>query len=112
MITLIGVSIGLVGTLVEILMEKRIGARHPAIIAWWYGGWMVTCVAVSAIEFASGQPGWGIWMAACAAINGYWWWKWHNRRKRKRAMALLGAKSRALIAKLVIRQREAHQPAP
>lgn len=51
-----------------------------------------------------------IFNAITAAV---WWFIWsRNRRNRKRSPRSLGAKSRALIAGLVERSREALQPRP
>lgn len=85
--------------------------KYPHLAEWWYGAWMVSCVVLAAFDFAQGAYVWGFLMIACAVIDGISWWKHRKRRKRKRAAALLGEKSRALIAKLVHRQREATQGA-
>ena len=57
----------------------------------------------------------GIWamaalMIVVAVMNGWLWWRWWKRRKRKRAVALLGAKSRALRDALVRAMRRERKP--
>jgi hypothetical protein len=81
--------------------------RNPHLAEWWYGIWMVVSVTMSAVMAAGDDWGLAVWFAFCAVIDGISWWNHRKRRKRKRATALLGAKSRARITKLVLRQREA-----
>lgn len=104
------IAVGAAAALMQLLID-RMAARRPAVGEWWYGGWMVICVMLSALEFAQGHASLGLLMAACAVIDGVKWWHYRKRRKRKRAAALLGEKSRALVTKLVRRQREATQGA-
>lgn len=73
-------------------------------------GWLSSSGAVAAISLF--QHDWG--MFACAAASfatavAVWWWK---RRRRDRAPKAYGAKSRALVAALVRRAREAAKPRP
>lgn len=106
MTTVITISVGLVANVLVVLADRR----WPWAMEWWYLAWMVICTALSAINFATGSTGWGVWMAVCAAVNGWGWWQRRKRRKRKRTLALVGAKSRARILVLIRRQREAIQP--
>lgn len=96
----------LLGVVMQMLVD-RMACKHPQIGEWWFGSWMAVCVVLSALSFAQGQPGMGAWMAFLAICDGYFWWEYRKRRKRKRAPRVFGAKSRALIAKLIARQREA-----
>ena len=105
--TIVVISMGiLLGTGGQVLVD-RMARKRPQVAEWWFGCWMVIAVILSALSFAQGQPLLGAWLAICAAADCYMWWQRRKRRKRKRAMGLLGAKSRALITKLVMRQREA-----
>jgi membrane protein implicated in regulation of membrane protease activity len=94
-----GIIVGIAG--------DQMAARRPQFALWWFGTWTVLCTVMSALLAA--QHHWRVaaLLAGCAAINAFAWWKHWNRRKRKPAGALLGAKSRARIAALVTRQREA-----
>lgn len=50
--------------------------------------------------------------ALAAALFAWAWWRKRKRKRRKRSPKALGAKSRALIAALVRRAREAARPRP
>lgn len=83
---------------------------RPLLGVIWFGAIAVTCIAVAA---------WGLltadWPVAAlntflAAINAWVAWRYWNRRKRKRAAALIGEKSRARLAAMARKVREAALP--
>jgi 4-hydroxybenzoate polyprenyltransferase len=84
--------------------------RRPMVGVLWFGANAVLCTAVSAWALTASQWLGGAWMAFCAAVNAWMAWEHWNRRKRKRAAALAGAKSRARVAALVRKAREAARP--
>jgi hypothetical protein len=80
---------------------------------WWCGISTVYCGAVFGYDVTQHAWGWAATQAICTASNAFWFWWWWNRpRKRKRAGALAGAKSRARIAALVRKARQAATPRP
>ena len=84
--------------------------QSPLFACWWFGSWTVADVALAALNAALGSWGWSAVMAGLAAVNGLLWWQHWNRRRRKHAPRAYGAKSRALIATLVRKAREAAKP--
>jgi hypothetical protein len=86
------------------------GRRRPMVGILWFGANAVLAAAVSAWGMAGGQWLLAAWMGFCAALNAWMAWEHWNRRKRKRAAALAGAKSRARVAALVRKAREAARP--
>lgn len=100
------IAVGLAVTVVG----DRVASRSPLFAVWWYGALTILSVAVSALEMAAGEWGWGLWTAVCAVANGVMWWNSRNRRRRKRAAALIGAKSRAVRDALVRKVRERATP--
>lgn len=82
---------------------------------WWPEAWfginMVANVVIAALNLVWHQYGWVIAFIIFAIMDGIQWWRWHKKRRKKRPVgALVGEKSRALIAKLVRTQREATTP--
>jgi hypothetical protein len=65
--------------------------------------------AVSAVQGDAVSTWLSLTMAVINALGAWFWWK---RRKRRRAPRTLGAKSRARLAALVNRAREAARPSP
>jgi uncharacterized membrane protein HdeD (DUF308 family) len=93
------------------LLAGRMAERRAGFGELWYGLMTVVAVAISAVELARRDWLVSVFLAVCALANGWMWWQYHKRRRRKRrVLALMGAKSRALIGRLVLRQREAVQP--
>jgi hypothetical protein len=89
-------------TLIATLLRLHLaGPCFP--FGWFAGGFGVTLAYLVVPH----------WLLACIGIGhmafGAWLW-WLDRRKRKRAPALAGAKSRARIAALVRKAREAGRP--
>ncbi len=59
------------------------------------------------------RAGWNGWLgvSALTTLGSAWLWrKWWRRRKRRRALAMLGAKSRARLAALVGTMRRKRKP--
>jgi hypothetical protein len=84
----------------------RIRGRHWAFYRGW--GW---AAGGGAVGYAiSGAWNWAGLDAANALLAVILWWL--SRRKRKRALRTLGAKSRALVAALARKAREAAKPRP
>jgi hypothetical protein len=84
---------------------------RPMIGVLWYASGAVLDVVVAALAAAGGVPWWLVaWMGVLAVVNAWMARDYWNRRKRKRAAALAGAKSRARIAALVARARQAARP--
>jgi len=84
--------------------------RQPMVGVLWFGANAVSSAAVSAWGMTTGQWLLAAWTAFCATVNAWMAWDYWNRRKRKRAAALAGAKSRARIAALVRKARQAARP--
>ena len=99
---LAGMAIGILG--------QHFVKRSVLFACWWYGLWTVFDTVISALSAAVREWGWCALLAGFAVFNGVQWWKYWNRRKRKRAAALAGAKSRARVAALVRKAREAGTP--
>lgn len=90
---------------------SRYADRSPSWGHLWYGAWTVFDAALAIVNAIQRDWAWAIWLAVCAIIMGFW--RWRNwRKRRKRTLALAGAKSRARLAKLVRRAREAATPRP
>ena len=88
------------------LAFKALGWRASGAVSGWLSS------SVSLMIISPFQHDWG--MFACAAASfatalAVWWWK---RKRRDRAPKMYGAKSRALVAALVRRAREAAKPRP
>jgi hypothetical protein len=91
-----------------------------ACAAWWvpprrdwrffYRGWITAGIAETVIALVSGQ--WPVMLAALAgtAVAVVAWWL--SRRRRRRVPRAYGTKSKALVAALVRRAREAAVPRP
>lgn len=80
--------------------------RHPNVGLWWYGGFAVADTVLAGWFFVHGP----LWLAGMfvfyALLEAWLWWDCWNRRRKSRAMALVGAKSKALVDGLVARQKE------
>lgn len=70
--------------------------------------WLTAGAVIMVVDFAAQEwlPG---TLAAGNVLIGAWIW-WHNRRRRDRAPRMYGAKSRALVAALVRKARQAAKP--
>jgi len=81
--------------------------REPTGSFW--GQWVSAAAwTVGTQAFISG---WGTAVAAVNLVFGAVMW-WLSRRRRKRAPRAYGAKSRALLAAVVAKMREAAKPRP
>lgn len=72
---------------------------NPRWIFDWLGALSITPLAIDA---AAEHSWWGYWFTALTVMG--WWGVWHNRpppRDKRRVRKLIGAKARALRAKLV-----------
>ena len=79
-------------------------AATPLLAAGW---------ALWAVSYLVSGPFWlAVPSALFAAAVALEWWRDRRRRRRKRAPRAYGAKSRALLAALVRRAREATKPRP
>lgn len=93
-----------------LLWSGDLPGRHPRfshLVSSWLpaaiGGGGVALLT-HGIAYATGAG------ASALAAIAYWWWK--RRKRRDRAPRAYGAKSRALIAALVRKAREAAKPRP
>ncbi len=84
--------------------------RRPLLALWWFGSLTVFDTAMAALALVEARWALAAVFTACALAAAYEWRKHWRNRKRKRAAALAGAKSRARIAALVARVREAAKP--
>jgi hypothetical protein len=80
-----------------------------AKVSFW-GDWMASAAVLSVLFMWQDE-----WLAAAVAganlvVGAVFWWL--SRRRRKRAPKLAGAKSKARLAALVRRSREASKPRP
>jgi hypothetical protein len=75
--------------------------------------WAANTAGAAVLAASAATQGQWAWMAAMilTAIGSAWvWWHHWKRRKRRRALAMLGAKSRALIAAMVRTMRRERKP--
>ena len=86
------------------LLAKRISIRFSFFAGWW-GGSAGPMVA----NMVAGSWGYADWNATSLGVGIAAWLLWRHR-KRDRAPRAYGAKSRALIAALVTKVREAAKP--
>ena len=106
-----------------ILIDSQTAIVIPPGVSWvahralrstrsaFYCGWVT-----SAIFGCTGLAAQGDWVfsgiaAANAIFAAYLWWRYRNKQ-RKRAPRAYGAKSRALIGKLIRKTRETAKPRP
>jgi membrane protein implicated in regulation of membrane protease activity len=92
------------------MLAIRAAVARPVIGVLWFGLNCVADVLLAAVLAAEGLWWLAAWMAVCAVASALMCRDYWNRRKRKRATALAGAKSRARIAALVARARQAARP--
>ena len=95
----------------QYLLFRRVAGLSPRAAARMAGfWWMVAAVPQLLIDAVSGN-----WLpSACAVVNagiGAWLW-WRNRRRRDRAPRTYGAKSRARVAALARKAKQAARPSP
>ena len=88
------------------LLARRSSVRFSFFAAWW-GGAGVPMV----VNSVAGNWGIADWEATSLGV-GIAAWLWWRRRRKDRAPRAYGAKSRALIAALVAKAREATKPRP
>jgi hypothetical protein len=91
-------------TLAALYLRGHWGGPQP----WWY--WYTTLLTVIGLVFSLAAGDWagaGFCVATLALLARDWW----NRRGRKAAKAV-GDKSRAVLAAIVVRAREAGTPVP
>lgn len=82
------------------------GRFYNWVLGWGWSGLSTFFLSMTPPFEIIGVIGGGLNLLCALAV---WWWK---RRKRKRAAGLVGTKSRALVAALVRRAREAARPRP
>lgn len=109
---MIGMLLGAVAGFVTGLVMIRVSAHNPLIGVIWFGANSLVCCAIAAWSVVT--AGWpeAAWMTFLAALNAWFAYGCWKRHKRKRTAALAGAKSRARIAVLVRKAREAARPRP
>lgn len=71
---------------------------------WFFGGLGVIIGAASVVDVPELAVG-----VVSTILGAVMWW-WLSRRKRRRSAKLIGAKSRARLAAVVARMREAAKP--
>lgn len=80
-------------------------------VAAFLGGWLAASAGGIIVGSIERDVYWGSGSAvSCVICVAAWWWR--KRRGRKRAPRAYGAKSRALLAALVRKAREAGKPRP
>lgn len=84
----------------------------PEFWYWWHGTWAVVCGSLAVLDVLGGRWGWAAVQSAAAVFSAWSWWKDRRNRRRRRALALLGAKSRAVRDAMVARVRESGRPRP
>jgi hypothetical protein len=91
-------------------MDRRC-ARNPRLGLWWYGLFTVADAAIAATAFTSHRWGLALAFTIFALLAAWMWYDCWNKRRKKRAPKLAGYKGRALMERLLSRQREAVAPA-
>jgi hypothetical protein len=96
-------------TAAGVLACRKAGPQWWTVLLPGTVSWGLLCAGFGAVVAGTNAGEWlavaiGVaWMGLGALL---WWW----RRKRRRTMAMLGAKSKALIAAMVKRARSERRP--
>jgi len=83
-------------------------SRIAPLIWRFHGGWGATGFVLAVTSASSGEWAWAAAGAANAALAAICWWL--SRRKRRHVAKLIGATSRALLAAVVARMKDALKP--
>ena len=89
---------------------RAIGAPVDAAARFGCLWWAIAATVQAVVDGASGQWGTSLCAAANAGIGAWLWWR--RRKRRDRAPRAYGAKSKARIAALVRKARQAARPRP
>ena len=96
--------------LVMEVLYRAVGMPAGTAARWGRACWAMAAIIQAVVDGAFGL--WGTFL--CAIVNagiGAWLW-WRRRKRRDRAPHAYGAKSKARIAALVRKARQAARPRP